>query len=510
MRGWSAVALAAVLVVGAALVVFAGSPPKDSNSATLSAASNPDAADADADGGSSLAVTAADPSTGDPNTADPSTATNSGSPTDTTTDVGTPTNTATGAGPTGSAGPTTGASSGTNPTVAPGAKPVTGAVFNNPLGTTAQKQAIQNRIVELINGAPAGSRIRMAMFYASDATIPKALVAAKGRGVNVQVILNNANPTTEPYATLVRGLGTNTSASSWILFCAADRGCIGNRTLGTAKSLNHNKYFLFSSTGGASNVVVQSSANLNTGRDGLSGWNSALVLVGNNGIYGAYSGYFDDLKARTANDNYYSTRAPLQSGDAKVFFYPRKESNGQPYADPTEDTIMTILNNTECRGNSVVGTGDGTHRTIIRVNMTIFSRAYIAKKLWDLDNAGCYVQVVERYEPKSTSEVSAMQNLLAKTSSAFGGPIVKYYCSADSVWTHAKYFQIEGKYYGKADRTITWTGSHNWSYNSLRQADEVMLQSEDPAVFRAFRTNFQAVLGATGIRSVSNGAAAKC
>jgi hypothetical protein len=495
------VALAAVLVVGAVLVAFAGSPAKDSNSATLSAASNPDAADAD--GASSLADTA------DPSTADPSTATDSGSPTDTTTDVGTTTDTATGTGPTASAGPTTGASAGTNPTVAPGAKPVTGAVFNNPLGTTAQKQAIQNRIVELINGAPAGARIRMAMFYASDATIPKALVAAKGRGVNVQVILNNANPTAEPYATLVRGLGTNTSASSWILFCAADRGCIGNRTLGTAKSINHNKYFLFSSTGGASNVVVQSSANLNTGRDGLRGWNAALVLVGNNGIYGAYSGYFDDLKARTANDNYYYTRAPLQSGNAKVFFYPRKESNGQPYADPTEDTIMTILNNTECAGNSVVGT-QGTHRTIIRVNMTIFSRSYIAKKLWDLDNAGCYVQVVERYEPTSKAEVTAMQNLVAKTSSAFGGPIVKYYCSADSVWTHAKYFQIEGKYYGKADRTITWTGSHNWSYNSLRQADEVMLQSEDPAVFRAFRANFQAVLGATGIRSVSNGAAAKC
>jgi hypothetical protein len=349
----------------------------------------------------------------------------------------------------------------------------------------------------------------MAMFYASDATIPRALVAAKGRGVNVQVILNNANPTAEPYATLVRGLGTNTSASSWILFCAAGRGCIGNRTLGTAKSVNDNKYFLFSSTGGASNVVVQSSANLNTGRDGLRGWNAALVLVGNNGIYGAYSGYFDDLKARTANNNYYDTRAPLQSSNAKVFFYPRKEGNGQPYADPTEDTIMTILNNTACGGNSVVGT-QGAHRTIIRVNMTIFSRAYIAKKLWDLDNAGCYVQVVERYEPNSKAEVTTMQNLLAKAGSAFGGPVVKYYCSADSVWTNAKYFQIEGKYEGKADRTVTWTGSHNWSYNSLRQSDEVMLQSEDPAVFRAFRANFQAVLGATGIRSVSNGAAAKC
>src|SRR5258708_5415777 len=120
LRGWSAVALAAVLVVGAALVVFVGSPAKDSNSATLSAASNPHAIDAEGDGGASLADTPADPST-----ADPSAATDSGSPTDT----------ATGAGPTASVGPTTGAPSATNPSVATGAKPVTGAVFNNPLGT---------------------------------------------------------------------------------------------------------------------------------------------------------------------------------------------------------------------------------------------------------------------------------------------------------------------------------------------------------------------------------------
>ena len=44
----------------------------------------------------------------------------------------------------------------------------TEAVFNNPLGTDDQKNAIVNRLVQLIDGAPAGSRIRMAMYYADD------------------------------------------------------------------------------------------------------------------------------------------------------------------------------------------------------------------------------------------------------------------------------------------------------------------------------------------------------
>ncbi|MFI7425402.1 phospholipase D-like domain-containing protein [Micromonospora sp. NPDC049836] len=391
------------------------------------------------------------------------------------------------------------------------AAPTTTAVFNNPVGTTAEKAAIQTRLVELIDGAPAGSRIRMAMYYATDATVPNALIAAKNRGVNVQVVFNDNDRTKAPYAALVTALGTSLSASSWILFCPAGRGCIGNRVLGSVDSINHNKFFLFSSTQGTANVVVQSTANLHTGRDGLGGWNAALVLVGNTGIYNAYSGYFDDLKARVVNNNYYDTGRPaVTSGAAKIHFYPRQESNGQPYSDPGEDTIATVLDNVACFGNSVVGTQDGTHRTIIRVNQTIFSRTYLASKLWALDKAGCYVEVVERYDPASSSEVTAMKNLLAATTSGYGGPVVRYYCAGDSVWTHSKYLQVEGNYYGGADRTITWVGSHNLSYNSLRQSDETLLQLEDTTVFNAFRTNFRTVRDTASIRSVANGGSATC
>ena len=103
-----------------------------------------------------------------------------------------------------------------------------------------------------------------------------------------------------------------------------------------------------------------------------------------------------------------------------------------------------------------------------------------------------------------------MANLLQKTSSSYSGPVVKYYCINDSVWTHSKYLQIEGNYFGKADRKITWVGSHNLSYNSLRQADETILQLEDGTVFDAFRTNFRNVRDAPDIRSTANGGTANC
>lgn len=401
------------------------------------------------------------------------------------------------------------------------AAPTTSAVFNDP--TKGNGSEIQDRIVQLIQDAPAGSRIRMAMFYADDPTIPNALVAAKNRGVNVQVIFDSTSKQYTPYTTLVKALGTSTSASSWVLACPAKRGCIGTRAFTnsagtTTYAINHNKFFLFSSTGGASDVVVQSSANLHPGRDGLEGWNNALVLVGNTGIYNAYNTYFGDLEAQKVNNNYYDTgQPPVASGSAKAHFFPRAESgyngdptSGWPSDDPSEDPVETVLDHVQCSGNSTVGTTDGTHRTIIRVAMNIFSRTYLAKKLWNLDEAGCDVQVAQNWNTDSASETQALNDLLAHTGSKYGGPVVKYYCSADPVWIHSKYFQVEGKYYGVPDRTITWTGSANLSTNSLRQSDETMLQYEDSSVFDAYRTNFSNITGSSDIRSTANGGTPSC
>jgi phosphatidylserine/phosphatidylglycerophosphate/cardiolipin synthase-like enzyme len=388
---------------------------------------------------------------------------------------------------------------------------VTSAVFNDPTGTAADKSAIQHRIVELIDGTPAGERIRMSMYYADDATIPNALAAAAVRGVHVQVIFDHKETALAPWATLVAALGTNLSASSWVLACPAGRGCLGTRALSGVDAINHNKFLLFSGTGGATSVVVQSSANLHAGRDGLGGWNNALILVGNTGIYNDYSGYFDDLKGRGPNNNYYDTRAPLQSGTAKVFHYPRQESAGSNvYQNPGEDTVYTMLSNVDCFGNSTVGTTDGTHRTIIRVAMGIFSRDYLAAKLWDLDKAGCYVEVAQTYDPGSALQVTSMKNLLKATGSGYGGPVVRYYCVSNGIWIHSKYMAIEGQYYGRPDRTIVWTGSPNWSTNSLRQSDETLLQLENASVFAAYRTNFRTVRDSPTIHTATNGGAANC
>jgi phosphatidylserine/phosphatidylglycerophosphate/cardiolipin synthase-like enzyme len=397
----------------------------------------------------------------------------------------------------------------------------TEAVFTKPTGTDAEQRAIVNRVISLIDGAAAGSRIRVAMFYADDAAIPAALVTARNRGVSVQAIFDSrmADPNESTgikavWAQLVNGLGTDKAEPSWVMACPAGRGCVGTLKLSNVTAINHNKFFLFSNTSGTSNVVVQSSANLHNGRDGTKGYNNALNLTGHNAIFSAYEGYFGDMAALRSNNNYYDTgRAPVPDGTAKIHFFPRSSAATNQYRDPSEDTMYTVLDNIDCFGNTTVGTTDN-HRTIIRVNQHIFSRPYLAAKLVELDAAGCYVEVVENYAPDNDSgSVSlaeeSLRDLLAGTNNAYNGVVVRYYCNADPVWTHSKYLLVEGKYYGVADRKIVWTGSANWSTNSLRQSDETVLQLEDSAVFAQYLTDFRATRD-NAFHQPANGAAIAC
>ncbi|WP_133900587.1 phospholipase D-like domain-containing protein [Actinophytocola oryzae] len=396
----------------------------------------------------------------------------------------------------------------------------TEAVFTKPTGTDAEQRAIVNRVISLIDGAAAGSRIRVALFYADDPAIPTALVTAKNRGVSVQAIFDHRMADTGESAAikavwsqLTSGLGTDRSASSWVMTCPAGRGCVGTLKIGTVAAINHNKFFLFSNTSGTSNVVVQSSANLHNGRDGTKGYNNALILTGHNAVFSAYEGYFGDMAALRSNNNYYDTgRPPVTDGTAKIHFYPRSTTASSQYRDPSEDTMYTVLDHIDCFGNTSTGTTDN-HRTIIRVNQLAFTRPYLATKLAELDAAGCYVEVVMNYAPDNDPGVSlaeeSLKDLLARTSSVYGGVVVRYYCEADAVWTHSKYVMVEGKYYGVADRKIVWTGSANFSTNSLRQSDETILQLEDSTVFGQYLTDFRAARD-NAFHQPANGAAIAC
>ena len=361
--------------------------------------------------------------------------------------------------------------------------PVTGVVFNDP-NDAVRKHAVSNQLRTLIQSANSGSTIRIAIFEFGDASIRDALLGARTRNVNVQVVADSrsaAGISTEIWASLQRALRTDKTKSSWAITCPLNQACVGTASPGD--ELMHNKFALFSSVGGATNVVFQSTANFYADLPGGSGdgnWNNAVTVVGNAGLYNSYFGYFTDLKNFRSDTDYYDTRPAQPFGSVKPYYFPRAGSS------PSTDTIVSILGNVDCtKRNSATGTSIG--QTIVRVAMAAFTRYDVSEKLRTMDNAGCYVEVVYRDDAVGAGVKADLLN----RSGPYNG-IRSWYFPASTVRTlHSKYLAIEGNYAGAANQKVVWTGSHNYTYPALRANDEVLLRIDGAAFHDAFRQNFR-------------------
>ncbi len=343
-----------------------------------------------------------------------------------------------------------------------------GAVFNNPL-IAAEQYRIRDHVRTLINAAPSGSTIRIAMYHFRDTLVANDLIAAKNRNVNVRLVVDASDAAQPAVQSLIGALGSNRAAASYLVLCTTGAACIGN----AGSPIMHNKFYLFSSTSGSTNVVVQSSANL-TPDNATKYWNNAVTLAGNTGLYNAYVDYFNDLAAKVKNSNYYTT---IGSGNAKVYFFPRAGS------DESTDTIYNMLNeNITCEGNTSVGTAD-THRTIIRIGMWYFSRDDIARKLRQLADQKCWIDVIYTVIDDGSKGhlINHSRIALYQFPENAGNPYV----------IHSKYMAIEGTYAGEKDTKWVMTGSHNYTTSALRENDETLLRIKSNAIFDQYRANFR-------------------
>jgi phosphatidylserine/phosphatidylglycerophosphate/cardiolipin synthase-like enzyme len=356
----------------------------------------------------------------------------------------------------------------------------TTATFNDPSGPVAEQDKIRDHVVSLIDGAEAGSTINVSMYTFTDNPVREALLAAKARGVSVKVIVDNHSSSAVTdggeYENLVAGLGTDRSKSSWVLNCGTNRGCIGTRVLpGQTGAINHNKFFLFSRTGGVDNVVVQTSANM-SGIQRTDLFNNA-VTIPDKGLYDIYQAYFADLVsyAGTAGlSHYYKTPS---SGAYKAYFFPRQETTGKPYNDdPSTDTIKLILDNVGCAGG-----------TQVRMAANLFTRTEIADKLVALENAGCKVTLA--HDGAASSMSSTVEGIIS------GKLTQRVQCYEDrgagvaKVGLHSKYLLVSGTYGGVAGKNLVFTGSHNYTYPALRAHDETLLKIDNPTLYSQFQAN---------------------
>ena len=366
--------------------------------------------------------------------------------------------------------------------------------------------ALETKIIELIDGTPKGARIRMSMYGFTRIAVADALGNAYDRKVDVQIVLDEEEnlrtktaarlvPTAKPTdnddvvdedvdaattpasdaATAVAKVSKYNDAvaelfkrlpDAKITMCTRGSGsCIGN-------GIDHNKIYMFSTTGSSHDVVVQSSANLTTHHL----HNNLVISRGDADLYAGYVHYFDDLQKRKENLNYYRS----EQGDHTIaYHYPRASG----------DTIVSILDNVRCSNK--------THHTVY-VTMAFFtqSRHAIADRLTQLQADGCDVRVNMRHAGTDVDQ-SIIDILRGKARAAKYKTDIKTYPDAQGTNIHSKYLIVDAAYENSKGerpvRQLVWTGSHNYTGGALRNNDESLLRVDDKGVFDAFVANWKAI-----------------
>ncbi|MGA4848832.1 phospholipase D-like domain-containing protein [Streptomyces sp. G5(2025)] len=362
-----------------------------------------------------------------------------------------------------------------------------GPIFNNPKGDVDQQHAIRTRLIELTNSAVPGSTIKVAVYHVWETPIVDALVAAKRRGVHVQVLLDETSKSDRPangaYARLMAALGTSTAKPSFVKLCPTGKSCLGDPRYG--KSIMHNKFWLFSQVAGARDVVVQTTSN-STPSAHTKFFNDALLLPNNPAMYDAYADYFTDMLGKNWQGWDYRT---LSSGRYKAYFFPRNGTVNET------DTMYSVMNNIRCTYKDAAGV---TQRTKVRAAIFKITREQIAAKLVSLKKAGCDVSLLYAESDSAKSQggtPGTWEQLHAR-----GGPSVRCYNDdrdplrpggklTTPFIIHSKYLLIDGMYDGKRNK-VSFTGSQNYTAPALRENDEAIVKVDDDSVHDTYRSHF--------------------
>jgi phosphatidylserine/phosphatidylglycerophosphate/cardiolipin synthase-like enzyme len=131
--------------------------------------------------------------------------------------------------------------------------PTAGVTFNDPTGSRSQQTVLMDQIIAAVNNVPKGSVIRVVAYSFDYQPVANALIKAHDRGVQVRLLIDS-HTSTHQIRLLKQELGTGTSDGSYLRTCKYS--CMANKP-----SFIHSKLYLFSRTGGAKYVSMNSSAN---------------------------------------------------------------------------------------------------------------------------------------------------------------------------------------------------------------------------------------------------------
>lgn len=335
--------------------------------------------------------------------------------------------------------------------------------FNDPLAAGGVDWAHLDKFVRLIKDAPNTATIRIGIHYLAQAWVANEIIAAKNRGVTVNVVLDGKHTRQGAETTLIGALGALLRVCG---SASTGGGCISSDSGGYM----HAKYMLLSQTKDSagtlrSNVVWVSSANL-TQPSGAQQFNSSVTVYGDGTLYSGYlSHVWNPMWARNRNypnNDYYVASMPRG-------YFGSATSNSTVFVSPEQNTdqILGRLNNIDPDSNCR-----------IRVMHASFSdgRSAVADKLVSLKAGGCkiWIMVGNSSDAMSPSNLTKFKNAGI---SVHKGKI------------HDKMILVsEG-----ANNAHTWVlfGSQNLTEASLRKQDNLLMRLEDnQAMYDAFYAHF--------------------
>ena len=341
------------------------------------------------------------------------------------------------------------------------------ATFNDPVDHSGRDTAQLDHMIRLINGAPAGSSIYMAVHSITANIVYDAISAAKTRGVHIYVAHNgeDKNSGDSTPTDLANLLGANhhwcDHGSSTLAYGG---GCIST----DSSSLMHAKYMLFTQTtdaaGTAKSWVTWFGSPNMTYASGTDLFNNAITVYGDQTLYNAF--YNDEWlpmwqeKSYSGND-FYDSSVPRGYFGSTV-------SNVHVYSSPEQQTDL-VANRL-----SYIDP-DSTCRIRVMQNTIHDNRSAVVDQLLSLHSRGCAVWVAV-----DSIESTSLSRLKSAGISVHQAPI------------HDKAFLVYARYAGSAsNRYILLTGSHNITYSALHLNDELLVKIDDSqALYNGFYNHF--------------------
>ena len=391
--------------------------------------------------------------------------------------------------------------------------PPGGAMFNNPQGNRDARFRIIQTVNKAIKHSPRGSRIQMSMYMMDSRASTDLLIGARNRGVKVQLVLDGTarNPHTKRLARkfnrdnhkLIKPKKAHGKKAkkrtkkkhadkghkkagkkgkkgkkkhagkrrrggpdgSFVVFCKKSCRAVGKP--------NHTKYFTFTRTGKARNVVMVSSSNLNKG-GAVKGFNDLYVLKGRKKLIRDFGRVHKQMSADTSGDGDHFLK--FRRGRILARFFPKRKG---------PDPVMLDLRKVHCK--SAKG-----GRTAINVSMFRWNseRGFkIARKLVRLDNQGCKVSVIFGAPGRKVWGI-LMRSARHGGIRLWDSRVDFDYDLKPDLRTHHKYLLIKG-WYGRDRRS--WqvhTGSANWG-RSLRAGDENTLSISGRRAYKQYIRNWR-------------------